>query len=72
MDPKQNKPRKLREKTAADLTTGVAALRKELSGLKVSKVASGVASKLAKIKVGLFTFCLSEKLSRQFCAATHT
>ena len=56
MDPKQHKPAKLRERTAEDLTTGLAGLRKELSTLKVSKVSSGVASKLAKIKVSIFSF----------------
>lgn len=58
MDPKQNKPVKLREKKVADLETGVVALRKELSQLRVSKVASGVASKLAKIKVRILLFSL--------------
>lgn len=57
MDIKQNKPAKLRkEKTAEELTQNIAALRKELSGLRVSKVSSGVASKLAKIKVRLPPF----------------
>lgn len=51
MEPKQFKPRALREKTVEDLTKSVGNLRKELGSLKVSKVASGVASKLAKIRV---------------------
>lgn len=56
MDPKQHKPAKLRERSATDLSTGLISLRKELSSLKVSKVSSGVASKLAKIKVSIFAF----------------
>jgi ribosomal protein L29 len=58
MDPKQNKPAKLRERNVEELTQSVAALRKELSGLRVSKVSSGVASKLAKIKVSTFLLFL--------------
>ena len=58
MDPKQNKPAKLRERNVEELTQSVAALRKELSGLRVSKVSSGVASKLAKIKVSIFLLFL--------------
>merc|ERR1712151_714357 len=41
----------LREKNVADLKTTVDELQKELSTLRVSKVSSGVASKLSKIKV---------------------
>lgn len=51
MDLKAHKPNKLREKKAEELTQGLTGLRKELSTLRVSKVSSGVASKLAKIKV---------------------
>merc|ERR1712151_1401317 len=41
----------LRDKNVADLKTTVDELQKELSTLRVSKVSSGVASKLSKIKV---------------------
>jgi len=60
MNPKQNRPHALREKKTDELVAGVAALRKELAGLRVSKVASGVASKLSKIRVSIllfFEFC---------------
>lgn len=60
MNPKQNRPQALREKKTEELVTGVAALRKELAGLRVSKVSSGVASKLSKIRVSIllfFEFC---------------
>ena len=56
MNPKQNRPYVLREKKVPDLVTGVAALRQELSELRVSKVSSGVASKLAKIRVSILLF----------------
>ena len=56
MDPKQNRPFKLREKKAEELTGGLAGLRKELASLRVSKVSSGVASKLAKIRVSISLF----------------
>lgn len=56
MEPKQYKPRALREKNVEELTKSVASLRKELASLKVSKVASGVASKLAKIRVSFLFF----------------
>merc|ERR1711976_298262 len=45
------KPHVLREKNVADLKSTVDELQKELSTLRVSKVSSGVASKLSKIKV---------------------
>merc|ERR1719458_1799059 len=51
MDPKQYKPHKLITKEVGDLQTTVDDLQKELSTLRVNKVSSGVASKLAKIKV---------------------
>merc|ERR1719161_2476141 len=51
MNPKDLKPHVLREKNVADLKTTVNELQKELSTLRVNKVSSGVASKLAKIRV---------------------
>merc|ERR550532_959396 len=51
MDPKQYKPFKLREQNVATLSKNLGDLQTELSTLRVNKVASGVASKLAKIKV---------------------
>ena len=51
MDPKAYKPIKLREQNVTTLHKNLKDLQKELSQLKVNKVASGVASKLAKIKV---------------------
>merc|ERR1719331_1842975 len=51
MDPKQYKPFKLREQNVSTLSKNLGDLQTELSTLRVNKVASGVASKLAKIKV---------------------
>lgn len=51
MNQKDFKPFKLREKSVEDLTTNVDDLQRELSTLKVNKVTSGVASKVAKIRV---------------------
>merc|ERR1712110_1382440 len=51
MDSKQYKPFKLREQTVNTLQKNLTELQTELAGLRVNKVASGVASKLAKIKV---------------------
>jgi len=51
MDPKQYKPFKLREQNQSVLSKNLGELQVELSSLRVNKVASGVASKLAKIKV---------------------
>ena len=70
MDPKQHKPAKLRERSVSDLSSGLAGLRKELSTLKVSKVSSGVASKLAKIKVSIFSFSFSGVIHRHSALKT--
>merc|ERR1711874_14150 len=51
MNQKDFKPFKLREKNVDDLVTSVDDLQRELSTLKVNKVTSGVASKVAKIRV---------------------
>merc|ERR1719499_2390728 len=51
MDPKQYKPFKLREQNVTTLSKNLGELQVELSSLRVNKVASGVASKLAKIRV---------------------
>merc|ERR1712228_898083 len=51
MGPKDLKPYKLSTKEVSELQTTVDELQKELSTLRVNKVASGVASKLAKIRV---------------------
>ncbi len=51
MDHKHNKPYKLRTKTAEELNKSLLEHRKELQSLRVNKVSSGVASKLAKIRV---------------------
>ena len=51
MDQKQNRPFRLRNKTVDDLRKSLVEHRNELASLRVNKVASGVASKLAKIKV---------------------
>ncbi len=51
MDPKENKAFKLRRKTVEELLSTLAEHRKELSTLRVNKVSSGVASKLAKVRV---------------------
>ena len=51
MDPKQYKPFKLKEQSTQVLSKNLGDLQVELSNLRVNKVASGVASKLAKIKV---------------------
>lgn len=51
MDPKNFKPNKLKVKTVEELEKDVIALKEELAALRVNQVASGVAAKLAKIKV---------------------
>merc|ERR1712137_1075910 len=50
-NPKDLKPYKLSTKDVSELQTTVDDLQKELSTLRVNKVSSGVASKLAKIRV---------------------
>merc|ERR1711976_102996 len=51
MNPKDLKPYKLKTKEVSELQGTVDELQKELSQLRVNKVSSGVASKLAKIRV---------------------
>ena len=51
MDPKKNRPFRLRTRTLEDLQTSLTEHRKELTNLRISKVTSAVASKIAKIKV---------------------
>ena len=51
MDPKKNRAFRLRNLTVEELQKTLEEHRKELTSLRVNKVASGVASKLAKIKV---------------------
>ena len=51
MNPRDNRAFKFRNQTIEDLQRTLDEHRKELSDLRVNKVASGVASKLAKIKV---------------------
>lgn len=51
MDPKKNRAFRLRNLTVEELQKTLEEHRKELVSLRVNKVASGVASKLAKIKV---------------------
>ena len=51
MDTRKNRPFRLRNRTVDDLRKNLADFKTELSSLRVNKVASGVASKLAKIKV---------------------
>ena len=51
MDPKSLRPKTLRENDVSVLQQNLKDLQKELQELKISKVASGVASKLAKIRV---------------------
>merc|ERR1719324_2277552 len=51
MNPKDLKPHKLSGKEVSELQKTVDELQKELSTLRVNKVSSGVASKLAKIRV---------------------
>lgn len=51
MDPKRNRPFRLRNRTVEELRKSLSEHRSELSTLRVNKVASGVASKLAKIRV---------------------
>ena len=51
MDTKKTRPFRLRTKTVEELRKGLSEYKTELSNLRVNKVASGVASKLAKIKV---------------------
>lgn len=53
MDPKNFKPTKLRAKTVEELDTDLNDLRTELAALRVNQVSSGVASKLAKIRVNI-------------------
>ena len=50
MDPKQNRAFRLRNKTVEELQQILEEHKKELASLRVNKVSSGVASKLAKIK----------------------
>ena len=50
MDPKDNRTFKLRRKTVEELLTTLQEHRKELSNLRVNKVASGLATKLAKLR----------------------
>lgn len=54
MDPKNFKPTKLRAKTIEDLERDLNQLREELAALRVNQVSSGVAAKLAKIRVNIF------------------
>ena len=51
MDSRKNRPFRLRNRTVDDLRKNLGEFKNELSSLRVNKVASGVASKLAKIKV---------------------
>ena len=51
MDSRKNRPFRLRNQTVDTLQNNLSELRTELSSLRVNKVASGVASKLAKIRV---------------------
>ena len=51
MDAKKNRPFRLRTRTVEDLRKSLGEHRAELASLRVNKVASGVASKLAKIRV---------------------
>ena len=51
MDSSNNRAFKLRNKTVEELLKNVTDLKNELSSLRVNKVAQGVASKLAKIRV---------------------
>ena len=51
MDSRKNRPFRLRNRTVEDLRKNLSEFKTELSSLRVNKVASGVASKLAKIKV---------------------
>ena len=51
MDSRKNRPFRLRNQTVDTLAKNLTDLRTELASLRVNKVASGVASKLAKIRV---------------------
>ena len=51
MDPKLNRAFRLRNLTVEELQSTLVEHRKELRSLRVNKVSSGVASKLAKIRV---------------------
>ena len=51
MDTRKNRPFRLRTRTVEDLQKSLGDFKNELSQLRVNKVASGVASKLCKIKV---------------------
>ena len=51
MDSRKNRPFRLRNQTVDTLQKNLQELRNELASLRVNKVASGVASKLAKIRV---------------------
>ena len=51
MDPKNLRAKTLRENDETTLQQNLRDLQKELQELRISKVASGVASKLAKIRV---------------------
>ena len=51
MDSRKNRPFRLRNQTVDTLQSNLTELRNELSSLRVNKVASGVASKVSKIRV---------------------
>ena len=51
MDSRKNRPFRLRNQTVDTLQKNLSDLRTELASLRVNKVASGVASKLGKIRV---------------------
>lgn len=51
MDFRKNRAFRLRNRTVDDLQKSLGELRVDLSKLRINKVASGVASKLAKIKI---------------------
>ena len=51
MEAKNLRPKTLREKNEEDLKTQLKDLKKELQELRINKVASGVQSKMAKIRV---------------------
>lgn len=63
MDPKNYKSTKLRGQTIEELEVVLNDLRSELAALRVNQVSSGVAAKLAKIKV-IFNFQKVLRLSK--------
>ena len=65
MDPKKNRAFRLRNLTVEELQKTLEEHRKELVSLRVNKVASGVASKLAKIKV------VRKAIARQLTIINH-